>query len=295
MSDCTENYTQVGDVRLCWFEWGKAHAGQGTILLVHATGFHARCWDQTILNLPNRHVIAVEMRGHGRSDNTGPITWETLSTDLVGFIKALDLHDLVAAGHSMGGYCLTHAAAMMPERFRRLVLVDPVIMEPTSYEAGANKQLGYLDDAGRHPVAKRRNQFDSVAAMVKNFVGRGGFAVWEDAVLQDYCEYGLLPNPAGEGFVLACPPEVEAAIYMGSLSHDIHAELSRVVMPVMVLRAYRQDSPQTEMNFSLSPTYPGLAALFPDAQDVYLPELTHFMPMQAPAVVAQYLLDGVQS
>jgi len=174
------------------------------------------------------------------------------------------------------------------------VLVDPVIMAPTSYDAGANQQLGYLDDAGRHPVAKRRNQFDSVAAMVENFVGRGGFAVWEYAVLQDYCEYGLLPNPAGEGFVLACPPDVEAAIYTGSRSRDIYAALSRVVMPVMVLRAYRQDSPQTEMNFSLSPTYPGLAALFPDAQDIYLPELTHFMPMQAPAVVAQYLLDGVQ-
>jgi pimeloyl-ACP methyl ester carboxylesterase len=290
MSNCTENYIQVGDVSLCWFEWGKAFAGQGTTLLVHATGFHARCWDQTIRHLPDRHVIAVEMRGHGRSDNTGPITWEALSQDLAGFVEALDLRDLVAAGHSMGGYCLTHAAAMMPERFQRLVLIDPVIMEPASYRADTNQQASYLDDAGRHPVAKRRNHFDSVAAMVANFTGRGGFAVWEDAVLQDYCEYGLLPSPSGEGSVLACPPEVEAAIYMGSGSTDIYGELRRVVMPVTVLRAFREDGPRTEMNFSLSPTYPGLASLLPDAKDVYLPELTHFMPMQAPALVAQYLM-----
>jgi pimeloyl-ACP methyl ester carboxylesterase len=290
MNNCTENYIQVGDVHLCWFEWGKAFAEQGTTLLVHATGFHARCWDQTILHLPDRHIIAVEMRGHGRSDNTGPITWEAMSTDLACFVEALDLRDLVAAGHSMGGYCLTHAAALMPERFQRLVLIDPVIMEPVSYQGDANQQANFLDAAGRHPVAKRRNQFDSVAAMVANFTGRGSFAVWQDAVLQDYCQYGLLPSPAGDGFVLACPPEVEAAIYMGSGSTDIYGELSRVVMPVTVLRAFRQDGPRTEMNFSLSPTYPGLAALLPDAQDVYLPELTHFMPMQAPALVAQYLM-----
>ncbi|MFT7257778.1 MAG: pimeloyl-ACP methyl ester carboxylesterase, partial [Candidatus Azotimanducaceae bacterium] len=290
LQDCTEHYTQVGDINLCWFEWGKAYAEQGTTLLVHATGFHARCWDQTIRHLPSRHIIAVEMRGHGRSDNTGPITWEQLSTDLAGFVEALGLHDLVAAGHSLGGYCLTHAAALMPERFRRLVLIDPVIMDPEFYNTNTNQQANFLDEKGRHPVAKRRNQFDSVAAMVANFTGRGSFAVWQDAVLQDYCEYGLLPSTAGEGFVLACPPTVEAAIYMGSGSHDLYGELDRVVMPVTVLRAFRQDGPRTEMNFSLSPTYPGLAALFPDAEDIYLPELTHFMPMQAPKVVAQYLL-----
>ena len=29
--------------------------------------------------------------------------------------------------------------------------------------------------------------------------------------------------------------------------------------------------------------------MMPNARDVYLPELTHFIPMQAPALTAEYL------
>ena len=28
---------------LCWFEWGEPKAGETSLLLAHATGFHARC------------------------------------------------------------------------------------------------------------------------------------------------------------------------------------------------------------------------------------------------------------
>ena len=289
MNQCTEHYTRVGDVTLCWFEWGAAHAAQGTTLLVHATGFHARCWDQTIAHLPNRHVIALDMRGHGRSDNQGPISWDTFGDDLVGFIETLDLRGLVGAGHSMGGHCLVHAAARLPDRFERLLLIDPVIMDPASYENRAAAHTSFLDAAGLHPVAKRRNHFINAEAMFANFVGRGSFAVWDEAVLHDYCEYGLVPNPDGEGFVLGCPPHVEAAIYMGSSDGNIYAELDRVTMPVVILRARREEGDRTKMDFSLSPTFPGLASLMPNARDVYLPELTHFIPMQAPALTAEYL------
>ena len=50
-------------VELCWFEWGQAKADEDSILLVHATGFHARCWDQTVSYMPNRHIVAL---GFGR-------------------------------------------------------------------------------------------------------------------------------------------------------------------------------------------------------------------------------------
>lgn len=289
MTICTEHYTQVDKLSLCWFEWGAQYKAAGTLLLVHATGFHARCWDQTIAHLPGQHVIAVDMRGHGRSDNTGPITWANLGNDLVAFIEALDLHDLVAAGHSMGGYCLAHAAARMSERFARLVLVDPVILEPATYTSHAALHGSFLDEQGRHPVARRRNHFADADAMYANFAGRGTFALWQDAVLRDYCQYGLVPADDGVGYVLACPPEIEAAIYMGSGQDNIYAELPRITMPVTLLRAKPKLGPRTEMDFSVSPTYPGLAALLPDAEDVYLPDISHFMPMQDPALVAGYI------
>jgi len=49
------------------------------------------------------------------------------------------------------------------------------------------------------------------------------------------------------------------------------------------------------MDFSLSPTWPEVAARFPNGKDVYLPELTHFMPMVDPSRVAGYIAEGAAS
>jgi hypothetical protein len=52
------------------------------ILFVHATGFHARCWDQVILGVPGRRCIAVDLRGHGRSSKEPPHDWDALGRDI---------------------------------------------------------------------------------------------------------------------------------------------------------------------------------------------------------------------
>jgi hypothetical protein len=45
------------------------------------------------------------------------------------------------------------------------------------------------------------------------------------------------------------------------------------------------------MDFASSPTWHGVAAAFPDGRDVYLPELTHFIPMQDPELTARFIVD----
>ena len=46
------------------------------------------------------------------------------------------------------------------------------------------------------------------------------------------------------------------------------------------------------MDFSTSPTWPEVAAQFPDGTDIYLPDYTHFIPMQNPELVAGYIADA---
>ena len=288
---CKENYIEVNGTTLCYFEWGTPNADSPTILLVHATGFHARCWDQTISHLQGRHVIAVEMRSHGRSSNSTPVGWEVYGDDLKAFVKALDLTGIVVAGHSMGGHCIVQALVDIEDRVQRAVLIDPVIMEPATYE-GSSHHDRFLDEAGSHPVARRRNYFDSVQAMYDNFDGRGSYASWLHECLQDYCEYGVLPDADGVGFNLACPPEIEASIYMGSLNVDVHDLVAQISIPVTILRAKERQGDSTELDFTASPTWSGLAAEFQNGTDVYLPELTHFIPMQSPKLVADYLLNN---
>lgn len=280
-----EHRSHLGSVELAWFEWG-APTDAPTILLVHATGFHARCWDRVIERLGDRHVLAVDMRGHGRSSDDGPITWDQCGADLTAFVRERGLVGAVGVGHSMGGHCMVQTASALPDAFSRLLLIDPVIMPPESYA----QRLAW-DDGSEHPTAKRRDHWADWESMRDRFADRMPFAAWDPAVLEDYCRFGVLPRDDGDGFRLACPPKVEAAIYMGSASRDIHAQARRVEVPVTVLRAKARSADRDVMDFSSSPTDPALAECFPAGRDVHLPESSHFIPMEDPALTAEFILD----
>ncbi|MFT5211667.1 MAG: lipase [Flavobacterium sp.] len=284
-----QQYIQIGPNKLSWFEWGIPSTKESSILLVHATGFHGRCWNQVIENLSGRHIIALDMRGHGSSENNGPFTWNVFGEDIAAFVKYLDLSNLTGVGHSLGGYAVAHAMALEKERFSKALLVDPVIMNPEIYAKGVTQHDRFLNEAGQHPVARRRNNFRDSQEMYENFENRGSFGLWTKKALEDYCQFGLKRKIEG-GYELACPPKIEASIYMGSTSIDIIALAKEVNLPVTVLRAQQRDIAQTELDFSKSPTWPGLAETLRQGTDVYIPELSHFMPMQAPQLIADAIL-----
>ena len=122
----------VRGIDMAYAEWGGEHAD--TVLLAHATGFHGRCWDGVVRELGDGvRVLAPDLRGHGRTTKRGPYDWREFGADVTAFVEALELNGLVAAGHSMGGHSIVQAAGRQPERFRKLLLVDPVIMDPDHY------------------------------------------------------------------------------------------------------------------------------------------------------------------
>ena len=210
------------------------------------------------------HVIAVDQRGHGRSTKAPPYDWGEFGADAADLVEALDLDQIIGVGHSMGGHAIVQAAGKHADRFRALLLVDPVILDPAAYAMRA--PLGSADD---HPVSRRRNRWASPEEMFERFKDRHPFSVWIPEVLMDYCRFGIVP--AGDGFVLGCPPRVEAAIYTGSAGRDIRGIIRKVTKPVVVLRAKARPSPEgrgtpdtSAMDFARSPTWPGLAAAFPE-------------------------------
>ena len=280
------------DIDLAYFEWNVERRGrEPTLLLAHATGFHARCWDRMIQHLGDRHVLAVDMRGHGRSGRSEIQHWEIFGKDLDRLRVGLELEDLIGVGHSLGGHALVDAVATSPGAFRGLVLLDPVIGSPESYAQG--DAMTRMTGGGPHPTARRRNRFASPQAMFERFESRHPYSLFDRDVLRDYCEYGLLPAPDGEGgYVLACPPELEASIYMTSRTPmKIFERVGAVDVPVLVVRAMEPAAERDPMDFSASPTWPELARHFPQAVDLQIPELTHFMPMQAPARMAALVLE----
>ena len=269
----------VNGIDMAVWEW----PGEGPpLLFCHATSFHARCWDQAVTHLPGRRVFAVDLRGHGASSKPQPpYSWRTLGEDVAGLVRALGLTGATGIGHSMGGHTLVLAAAHVPDVFARLVLLDPVIFPRASYTGARTEE---------HFAARRRNRWSSADEMYDRFAARPPFANWNRAVLRDYCRYGLTPAPDGDGLVLACPPAVEASIYMQSTDPkaNIYDEIKTIQIPVRIIRSARMatDGP-TDMTGS--PTASDLASYFSHGEDRLDREHSHLFPMEAPELSPKWI------
>ncbi len=270
----------IGDVELGVLEW----PGEGPpVLLLHATGFHSRCWKQVVERLPGQLVYAVDLRFHGRSGSIGDVNWNILTEDIIALVERLDLREVIAVGHSIGGYLATRAAAARPQRFSKLLLIDPVITSPETY-ARAREMAAGLRSAD-HPVARRKNRWRDAEEMFERFRDRAPFDTWQPEVLRDYCDYALHPENTDEYQQLACDPINEASVYLSqAYSQGVLDDLPALQMPVRLLRAKYEGFNMNDL--SASPTWPELAEHIPDCSEIYLPEMNHFIPMQDPDLVA---------
>jgi lipase len=268
----------VRGIDLAIWEW-PGH--DPAFLFAHATGFHGRCWDQVIRALPGRRSISVDLRGHGRSAKPAtPYCWREFGEDVAELSRLLALRGSVGVGHSMGGHSIAMAAALQPEAFSSLLLVDPTIFAREYYGQPKRNDSSF--------IRKRCNDWASPEEMFERFRNRPPFSQWRPEVLRDYCEFGLLPD--GDRYILACPPDIEAAIYARSnaAESDIYPMLGSIEVPVTVIRGGIPWSTEI-FDLSASPTAPDLAANFRNGRDICLEGRTHYIPMESPELVAAEL------
>lgn len=278
----------VGEEAFNVVEW----PGSGDpVLMLHATGFHSRCWTQVVERLPDQQVYAVDLRFHGGSTAAGDVSWPSMTADIQQLINALGLTRIVGVGHSIGGHLIARAAAALPEQFKQLVLIDPVIMPPEIY-AQFNALATSINPAD-HPVSRRKNQWQDAEEMYTRFLDRPPFNTWMPEVLRDYCDYALHPHSDEEYLQLACDPINEASIYLSQAGNDVVLQdLSRIQTPATLLRAAPGEA--GVMDLSNSPTWPELANHLPCCREHYLPEMNHFIPMQDPQLVADIICEAQQ-
>lgn len=96
------------------------------MLALHGVASSARWWDLVAQRLaPEHRVVAVDQRGHGRSDrpDTG-YGFDEVVEDLHALVGALGLPPAVVAGHSWGGSVALAYAADHPDAVLGVVCVD---------------------------------------------------------------------------------------------------------------------------------------------------------------------------
>ncbi len=101
--------------------------GGPPVLLLHGVTRRWQDWLTVLPSLaPRWQALALDLRGHGRSDRTpGAYRIADYVPDVVDFLRRGLVEPAIVIGHSLGGNVAAAVAAEAPERVRALVLEDP--------------------------------------------------------------------------------------------------------------------------------------------------------------------------
>ena len=262
--------------------------GEGSpVLLSHATGFHAHCWEPVATTLRQRHrVMALDHRGYGDAERVDPATieWKQYGDDALAasefLFAASQQHPIIGVGHSMGGASLLMAAHRAPSLFRALVVFEPIVFPPPR------------DDAPRpdNPLAggarKRRSRFPSFDAALENFASKPPMSTFHPVAREAYVRHGFYETSAGD-VELKCLPEHEARTYETGGTSGAWDDLPSVTTPVWVVSG--APAPFQPSSFAHA-----VAEQLPHATYIQFDELGHFGPLEHPDLLAS-LVENVAS
>ena len=279
-----------GDGIVSGYAFG-AYEGAPEIVFLHANGFNARTYTSLLEPLSTRaRILAVDLRGHGRTtlqaDANALKSWTIFRQDVTALLDLMAPQGVVLAGHSMGAVIALLAAAERPDLVHGLVLTDPVILPKPTYVAAHTPGATHVLKR-RTPIARaalrRRRFFESQAAALEAFTGRGAFKTWREPFLRDYLTDGLTYGGPNELLQLSCRPEWEAACYAAQRNR-VWAALGAAPKATVVLGA--------EKNSTICPAAKRLFKRKDSAfQYIEPPGTTHFLPMESPYVVRDALAD----
>ncbi len=241
-------------------------AGSGPVCVVHPGGPGI---DGAYLRMPRLEgvmtMVYLEPIGTGRSGRlaTHPqgYTVERYSTQLDGFLTALDLRDVFLLGHSHGGFVVQHQALARAERLSGLILYDSAAVTGPAFMQAADAALrqaaAHYDDAMAQEVLAawgsipRIGDDDSYTAAMR----------------------GLLPAYFADPLNPSIPPlrrGLKASFVMGDTTpFDVRAALHDLRLPTLAIVGERDFICGPACADSLEQAIPGL-------ERVNLPDAGHF-------------------
>jgi pimeloyl-ACP methyl ester carboxylesterase len=255
------------------------------VVLMHATGFHGRCWIPLARELtPHFTVWAVDQRGHGASGKAPSgnyLDWSLFVDDLFAVLTALGPSPWRGVGHSLGGAVLLMAEARQPGTFVNLCCYEPVVFPPTS-----DSPDGF---AGRIPMAelarKRRATFASRQAAYDNYSSKPPFNRLHPDALDAYVTFGFVDDPEG-GVTLACRRDDEASVYEGAPRSEAWDHLMDVRPPVILLGGGDKSDP---VSYALE----DVARHLPRGGVRRFAGLDHFGPFEDPSGVGAVMAEAL--
>jgi pimeloyl-ACP methyl ester carboxylesterase len=180
-------------------------------------------------------LVAVDLRGRGRSAGTPPGTygWVNHARDVFALADSLSAKRFSIVGHSMGAGVAMACAFQDASRIERMVLVDA---------------CGTPDISAVGPIGAAVNRLGAVYPSNDAFIGMlrqiGTIAPWSDH-WQRYFEYELQPVEGGVASRTDRQAVLEDAAFGAGVfafgdGAGVYSLWSHLTMPVLLLRAARE-------------------------------------------------------
>lgn len=260
------------------------YGGTGLPLhFLHANGYPFYCYDP-LLNLLHReyHVFGMTLRPLWEGSQPGDVSnWRIFSDDLLRFLADYDTTPVIGVGHSIGGTVTLRTALQEPNKFRALVLIEPVL-----FPYGRMIAWNFIRTIGLgnrlHPsiggTLKRKRTFDNLDEVFERYRNRNVFRYLSDENLRIYIEGITRPSASG-GYELVFSPEWEARIYYTGLrDFDIWRNLPNLEVPTLFIRAAETDTFWEEAANLIKRKQP-------KARIETVEHSTHLLPLEHPNLV----------
>jgi 3-oxoadipate enol-lactonase len=102
--------------------------GEGPpVVFVHGLGGSSNVWHGVMQAMQqHHHCVAMDLRGHGRSQGRGKFSIEGWARDVQKLVHHLELPAVTLVGHSLGSLVVQHLAHTSPDTCDQLVLVGGI-------------------------------------------------------------------------------------------------------------------------------------------------------------------------
>jgi pimeloyl-ACP methyl ester carboxylesterase len=212
------------------------------LLVTHGNGFAADAylpfWQ---LLLPRYDLLVFDFRNHGQNTPVEPANhhYAQLARDLERVAQAIvrRLGSKPTAGifHSMSARTAMKHALEIGWRFDALVLFDPPNVPPPSHPRYAAMEA--FENKLAEWARSRRRSFPTIDELAREYRESRAARGWVDGAHELMARAVLRRSPQGEGFVLTCAPENEAAIYAEALTLDLWPKAREFAGPVKLIGA----------------------------------------------------------
>lgn len=140
-AELESRHAQFGDMKIHYQIGGKS---EKTIVFVHGWASDATFWQQQTAAFPDFRIIAIDLPGHGQSDQP-PIeyTMDVFARAVAAVLKDARVKRAVLVGHSMGTPVIRQFYRLYPKKTQALVIVDGPL-RPYAKEADWKKMFAPL-------------------------------------------------------------------------------------------------------------------------------------------------------